>query len=106
MKTIKCVRYEVSKTFRHKKDKMSLKQTEKNIMPVQRINGFKKGSQLGPNLVKIRMIRLQIPTILSRCKNYFCQLLNVNGFNSVRQTEIHVAEPNSFEVLSAVKKQN
>jgi hypothetical protein len=31
--------------------------------------------------------------ILNRWKNYFCQLLNVHGAGSVRQTEIHTAEP-------------
>jgi hypothetical protein len=32
-------------------------------------------------------------SILNRWKNYFCQLLNVHGFNDIRQTEIHTAEP-------------
>jgi hypothetical protein len=32
-------------------------------------------------------------TILTRWKNYFCQLLNVQGPGGVRQTEIHTAEP-------------
>jgi hypothetical protein len=31
--------------------------------------------------------------ILNRWKNYFCQLLNVNGAVGVRQTEMHTAEP-------------
>jgi hypothetical protein len=31
--------------------------------------------------------------ILTRWKNYFCQLLNVQGQSGVRQTEIHTAEP-------------
>jgi hypothetical protein len=31
--------------------------------------------------------------ILTRWKNYFCQLLNVQGPGSIRQTEIHTAEP-------------
>jgi len=30
---------------------------------------------------------------LARWRNYFSQLLNVNGVNDVRQTEIHTAEP-------------
>jgi hypothetical protein len=30
--------------------------------------------------------------VLSRWKNYSCQLLNVHGINDVRQTEIHTAE--------------
>jgi len=31
--------------------------------------------------------------ILARWRNYFSQLLNVNGVNDVGQTEIHTAEP-------------
>jgi hypothetical protein len=31
--------------------------------------------------------------ILTRWKNYFCQLLNVQGAGGVRQTKIHTAEP-------------
>jgi hypothetical protein len=31
--------------------------------------------------------------ILNRWKNYFCQLLNVHGVGSGRQTERHTAEP-------------
>jgi hypothetical protein len=31
--------------------------------------------------------------ILNRWKNYFCQLLNIYGVGSVRQTEMHTAEP-------------
>jgi hypothetical protein len=30
--------------------------------------------------------------ILSRWKNYLCQLLNVHGINDVRQTEMHTFE--------------
>jgi hypothetical protein len=30
---------------------------------------------------------------LSRWRNYFSQLLNVQGVNDVRKTEIHTAEP-------------
>jgi hypothetical protein len=32
-------------------------------------------------------------TILNRWKNYFCQLLKVQGTGGVRQTEMHIAEP-------------
>jgi hypothetical protein len=31
--------------------------------------------------------------IVTRWKNYFCQLLNVQGPGGIRQTEIHTAEP-------------
>jgi hypothetical protein len=32
-------------------------------------------------------------SILARWRNHFSQLLNVNGVNDVRQTEMHIAEP-------------
>jgi len=32
-------------------------------------------------------------SILASWRNYFSQILNVHGFNDVRQTEIHTAEP-------------
>jgi hypothetical protein len=31
--------------------------------------------------------------MLTRWKNYFCQLLNLQGPGGIRQTEIHTAEP-------------
>jgi len=42
-------------------------------------------------------------SILARWRKYFSQLFNVYGFNDVRQTEIHTAEPlvpepSAFEV--------
>ena len=42
-------------------------------------------------------------------RNYFSQLLNVHGFNDVRQVEIHTAEPlvpepNAFDVELAIEK--
>jgi hypothetical protein len=39
-------------------------------------------------------ICLQIPTtFLKRLKNHFSQLFNVHSASDVRQTEIHIAEP-------------
>jgi hypothetical protein len=32
-------------------------------------------------------------SMLNRWKNYCCQLLIVSGINSVRETEVHTAEP-------------
>jgi hypothetical protein len=48
-------------------------------------------------------------TFLKTMKNYFCQLLNVNCFNDVRQIEMHTAvpllpDPSSFEVETATGK--
>jgi hypothetical protein len=59
------------------------------------ITEFKKGYQPKTNLVKDeRGNFLADPQkILTRWKNYFCQLLNVQGPGGVRQTEIHTAEP-------------
>ena len=31
--------------------------------------------------------------ILARWRNNFSQLLNIHGFNDIRQTEIHTTEP-------------
>jgi hypothetical protein len=39
--------------------------------------------------------------ILTRWKNYFCQLLNVQGPGGIRQTEIHTAEPSVPEPSDA-----
>jgi hypothetical protein len=46
---------------------------------------------------------------LTRWKNYFCQLLNIQGPGGIRQTEIHTAEPfvpepSAAEVEVAIRK--
>jgi hypothetical protein len=48
-------------------------------------------------------------SVLNRWRNYFCQLLNVQGDNDVRQTAIHTAEPlvpepSTFDVEMATEK--
>jgi len=48
-------------------------------------------------------------SILARWRTYFSQLLNVHGFNDVRQTEIHPAEPllpkpSAFNVKTDIEK--
>ena len=48
-------------------------------------------------------------SILASWRNYFSQLLNLQGVNDVRQTEIHTAEPlvpepSAFEVDLAIEK--
>jgi hypothetical protein len=60
---------------------------------------FKKGYQPKTNLVKDE----------TRWKNYFCQLLNVQGPGGIMQTEIHTAEPfvpepSAGEVEVAIRK--
>jgi hypothetical protein len=49
------------------------------------------------------------PSILARWRNHFSQLLNVQGVNDVRHSEVHraeplVPEPSAFEVEMAVGK--
>jgi hypothetical protein len=68
----------------------------KNTRNVYRtINEFKKGYQPRSNLVKDERGDLLADPhkSLNRWKNYFCQLLNVQGAGGVRQTEMHTAEP-------------
>jgi hypothetical protein len=98
------VRREASRHFRSKKreylkDKITeieLNSKNKNIRDLYRgITEFKKGYQPKTNLVKDEKVDLVVDpkNILSRWKNYFRQLLNVQGPGSIRQTEIHTAEP-------------
>jgi hypothetical protein len=98
------VRQEASRHFSNKereylKDKikeLESNSNNKNISDLyRRINEFKKGYQLRTNLVKDERGDLLADPhkILSRWKNYFCQLLNVHGAGGGRQTEMHTAEP-------------
>ena len=59
------------------------------------INDFKKGYQPRTIIVKDKKGDLVADShsIMARWRNYFSQLLNVNGVNDVRQAEIHTAEP-------------
>ena len=48
-------------------------------------------------------------SILARWRDHFSQLLNMRGFNDVRQAELHTAEPlvpepSAFEVKLAIEK--
>jgi hypothetical protein len=98
------VRREASRHYRHKKreyleDKINELESHsknKNIRDLNRgINEFQKGYQPRTNLAKDERGDLLADPhkILNRWKNYFCQLLNVQGAGGVRQTEIHTAEP-------------
>jgi hypothetical protein len=99
------VRREASRHFKNKrrkylKDKITeieLNSNNKNTRVLYRgITEFKKGYQLKTNLVKYERCNLLVDPqkILTRWKNYFCQLLNVQGPGGIRQTEIiHTAEP-------------
>jgi len=73
------------------------------------ISDFKKGYPPRTNKVKTEKGDLvtDCHSILATWRNHFCQLLNVNGINDVRQTEIHtveplVTEPSVFEVEVAI----
>jgi hypothetical protein len=92
---------DASRRFRNKKREylkgkitdIELNSKNKNIRDLyRRITEFiKKGHQPKTNLVKDeRGDLLEDPqTILTRWKNYFCQLLNVQRQWGTRQTEIH-----------------
>jgi hypothetical protein len=56
-----------------------------------------------------RVIWLQTPSVLARWRNHFSQILNIQGANDVRQTEIRsaetlVPEPSASEVEMAIEK--
>jgi hypothetical protein len=75
------------------------------------ISDFKKGYQPRNNVVKDEKGDLVADcySILARWRNHFFQLLNACGFNDVRQTEIHTAEPlvpepSDSEVEIAIEK--
>jgi hypothetical protein len=114
------VRRDASRRFRNKKreylkDKLNeteLNSKNKNIRDVYRdITELKNGYQRKTNLVKDeRADLLAYPQkSLTRWKNYFCQLLNVQGPGGIRQTEIHttqpyVPEPSAAEFKVAMRK--
>jgi hypothetical protein len=75
------------------------------------MNEFKKGYQPRTNLVTDERSDLLVDPhkILNKCKNYFCQLLNVQGVGGIRQSEMHtvesfVPEPSASEVEVAIGK--
>ena len=75
------------------------------------INVFKNSYQHRTNILKNEEGDLVTypHSILARWRQHFSQLLNVDGVNDVRQTEIHTAEPlvpepRAFEVEMAIEK--
>jgi hypothetical protein len=97
------------------KDKITeieLNSKNKNIRDLYRsITEFRKGYQPKTNLVKDERgdLLADPQKILTRWKNCFCQLLNVQGPGGIRQTEIHTAEPfvpdpSASEVEVAIRK--
>jgi hypothetical protein len=114
------VRREASRYFRNKKreylkekiNKLEANSKNKNIRELYRgINEFKKRYQSRTNLVKDKRGDLLVDPykILNRCKNYFCQMLNIHKTGDVRQQEMHtaepfVSEPSASEVEDAIGK--
>ena len=47
--------------------------------------------------VKGDVVAADSHSILGRCRNHFCQLVNVQGVNDVRQSETQTAEPLVYE---------
>jgi hypothetical protein len=108
-------RHFVNKKRQYLKDKINdieLNGKNKNIRDMYRsITEFKKGYQPITYLVKDERSDLLVDPqkILTRWKNYFCELLNVQGPGGIRQTEIHTAEPfvpepSAADVEAAIRK--
>jgi hypothetical protein len=114
------LRREASRHFRNKKREylknkiieIELNSKDKNIRDLYRgITEFKNGYQPKTDLVNDERADLLADPqkILTRSNNYLCQLLNVQGPGSIRQTEIHTAEPfvlepSAAEVEVAIRK--
>ena len=72
---------------------------------------FKEGYRPRSNIVKDEKGNLVADShsIMARWRNHIFQLLNINGVNDVRQTELPTAEPlvpetNAFEIELAIEK--
>ena len=107
------VRHEANRHFRNKKkeylkakiEELATNNKIKNMRDLYRsIIDFKKGYQPRNSIVKVEKGDLVADShsIIARWRNHFSQLLNVQGVNDVRHTEIHTAELLAPE-LSAVE---
>jgi hypothetical protein len=72
------------------------------------VSEFNKGYQPRTNVVKGDLFTNSY-SILFRLRNNYPQLLNILGFNDVKYTEIHTAEPlvpeqSAFEIVVAIEK--
>jgi len=96
----------------HRNIKLETNSKIKNIRDLYRgIIDFKKGYQPRTNIVMDDKSDLVADShsILASWRNYFSKMLNVHGFNDVRQTGIHTAEPlvpeqRASEVELAIEK--
>jgi hypothetical protein len=85
------VRYEISTTFRNKKEKY-LEEKINEIETNSQNKNIRLSYQPRTNLAEDeKNLLTDSPSILNSWKNYFCQLLDVHGINEVRQTDMHIA---------------
>jgi hypothetical protein len=114
------VRREARRHFRNKKkeylkakiNEIETNSKNKNIRDLYRgIHDFKRGCQPRTNVVKDEKGDLvaDCHSILARWRNHCGKLLNIQGVNDVRQTEVHMAEPlvpepSASEVGMAIEK--
>ena len=98
------VRRDASRHFRNKKkaylrakiEELETNSKINNIRDLYRgINDMKKEYQPRTRIVKDEKGNLvaDFHSIMARWRNYFSQILNVQGVSDVRQVEIHTAEP-------------
>jgi hypothetical protein len=114
------LRCETNRTFRNKKreclkgkiNELETNNKNKNIRDLYKsINEFKKRYQSRINIIKDENGNLVADpqNVLNRLKNFFNQVLTVNGVHYVRQMDIHmvepsVPEPSLVKVESAIGK--
>jgi hypothetical protein len=98
--------------LKDKINELEINSKHKNIRDLYRgITEFKKGYQPKTNLVKNEKgdLLADPQKMLTRWNNYFCQLLNLQGADGIKHTEIHTAEPfvpepSAAEVKVAIRK--
>jgi hypothetical protein len=101
LQTLRC---ETTRIFRNKKreymkgkiNELETNNKNQNIRHLFRsINEFKKGYQPRINIMKDENGNLLADpqNVLNRWKNFFNQVLNVDGVHNIRQMDIHMAEP-------------
>jgi hypothetical protein len=98
--------------LKDKINEIELNSNNKTIRDLYRgITEFKKGYQPETNLVKNEKgdLLADPQKMLTRWKNYFYQLLNVQESGGITQTEVHTAEPfvpepSAAEVEVAIRK--
>jgi hypothetical protein len=119
-RNLKNLRRETSRTFRNKKreylkgkiNELETSNKNKNIRHLYRgINEFKKGYQPRVNIMKDENGNLLADpqSVLNRWKNFFKQVLNIDGAHDFRQMDIYTAgplvpEPSLVEVEIAIGK--